>query len=553
MTRPVFLAALCLLLGISPFALGQFTGNPRFLQNAELTVPLNLDLEGTWHLQNPNDPPETFFPNGGFDRPAFYISQNTAMLGRDYFRLKRTGSSERFNGTQRTIHYQGTLYHHHALHDAIFHTNKIEQTVLGIDATLLHNCRVFPIHFELKADLTLHFAPDTRNLEGLAVRITGRATNEVEVGHFQTFTFAWDNHWRHGPYPGVNFFQDFAGDKIFLRSAHTIWDIFEGPDRSAEPCGYSAGESFDGYSKTHRNISYSRHGNLTYPRSTPTTTRHPLFWVRGPGPTPASEVGVIQGFARDRLNSIEIKRGAAILVRQNRPLREQSVTESGDAYRAYFQPHISIVSQVRLGPGGIFRFDNVPLVEKLDGAGGWVSPLYGVVIRGAEGDNTFSPGTPVIAYREAARFNLLPKVENAPTNEIPLQAISAIAAKRDVATNLVQLSKNNYAPVEFAVLEQLALFENGTITLSSEKEEGIKRAVWAEKIVHEGSLQAQDIIDQMCKNMAAVTSDLLGKLLGKLKGIGAKGDDLNKELAAANPQALKIEEDFGLARFSRSQ
>lgn len=99
--------------------------------------------------------------------------------------------------------------------------------------------------------------------------------------------------------------------------------------------------------------------------------------------------------------------------------------------------------------------------------------------------------------------------------DVVLDPLVALGAKQRLVRTLRRLCPNNYRPIEDEVEFHLGRIESGAIPHTSEVEEGLLRAVWAERVVQGGAQLAEHEIRLSMTGLKNLLTDVAGEVLDK--------------------------------------
>ncbi len=470
---------------------------------------------------------------------------NHAHYGYDHIVLKKTGyETDPGSGNYRylTLKYAGKYFHRHAVARQCVSVPDPLKPIL-MDLSYNYVCSYQNFEYDMTGKLTLTIDKFGDRIVGFKVFLEGTSKDIPVFEHAADIHFFGDDV---DPNDGEGtLFQDIAGNVIFLASygtneATTRVKLFANADCKTLDCNLTIPEEFVSGQRYENDFKY-RDDLGVY--NEPKRVVYDVFWHRDLGPTPASETGVIKGKLVDRSNNIVIKRALVYLNRQVGLIRNKLANESDLAYEIYLRNTTSRIARAPLEEDSTFEFKDVPLFTRMEGSSdAWQGAAYTIEVVYAQADNTFLPGTPVIHYKSKMVHNIAPQDGNDPAVVVGLDGISSIAAKRDVATQLSNISTNNYRAIETNVLQRLAKLESGELPLTAEAEEGVKRAVWAESMAREGARQAEDLIKVMLQGLGSTVTDVLGRLMKNDDTRGAKGKKLVTGAATSKLQSAKADD-----------
>lgn len=502
-----------------------FDPTGRVLEN-QLIVPLNFDLAGTWKLDPLREQPGSVwnFPNSA-------ASRNYAHYGNDRFTLVR-GKTEILPGSDITtlrVHYSGAYFHKHATGKAT--PQAVAENGSWLGAIYEFNCREEDFVFPIAGHLSLYSRAGTVLDVGLRLDPPGGKGFPRE---FHGSFYAPDNENNARNYWSL--FQDLSGNSLaadFVVAAHEL------PEPApTDPCNFLLRD----YPVLFQSVmQQSIEGRIT-------NNQYLAFYRRVSAPGPLDARGSIRGHLRDRLNQLSITNAEVRLFKQFKYVRPQRVNETSQEYARYAEPMLTRSETVSIDRNGNFEF-SVPLLfdrENEDGSTSLTLALYALQVANAEANAGFLADTnnPTIHYQPVFLTNLQPKESAADPMVISLEAETVFAAKADLVRSLMDASANNYAPIEAGVLDYLNRVKSGALVFTMDREEGLNRAVWAERAVHEGVSRADQFIGTMLDGAGTLLADLYELAFEFVSGDVKEGREALDKLKASSgkplPPFLKI-------------
>jgi hypothetical protein len=194
-------------------------------------------------------------------------------------------------------------------------------------------------------------------------------------------------------------------------------------------------------------------------------------------------------------------------------------------------------SFVRESSDGQFSFEDLPMFT-LDGGSErsmWNPALYMAVVSEASTVESLSEEeTWTTNFLTHLKPNLMPDPAEE-VNDLYLTPVDSFAAKKDLASQLIELSPNNYQPIETQVKTWVSnLEEAGTPTEA--QMEAVKRAVWAERVGRDGAIFGNQLLGAVLDGYASLFDNLLGELF---KDIGTSKRVAKEHAALDSLEAVK--------------
>jgi len=247
------------------------------------------------------------------------------------------------------------------------------------------------------------------------------------------------------------------------------------------------------------------------------------FWRRVSGPAAALPTGTISGQLTDPTTHLTIVRGSVYLYLQNMGLSAPTKGESPSDYYFYVSSNSTYSAVTTVDSQGNFIFTNVPVFQAGSSSAGLLAAQYAIFASGAEA-NGVDQSNPIIYYQDAVVANLSPQSPPAPMR-VPLLSLSDLSTKKNLATAIVNLSRSsqNYPSEENLVLGDIATYLQNNSAITPAQDEGVKRAIWGERAIQEGALDAQALFPPMLKSIATVINTVLSDTLPNTTGRGAQG------------------------------
>jgi hypothetical protein len=266
----------------------------------------------------------------------------------------------------------------------------------------------------------------------------------------------------------------------------------------------------------------------------------------------SSALGSIAGNVRSRAQTEtetenEVQRLTVQLLRQpNGGVRAQSGGETTSDYLDFLTSNGSVLvreltvepdseGSYPFGSPGAFRFDNVELLQKAAGGGFRASHYTALVTRAQTDEYVFDdlgniiPGeTSELTFGRGFATNRIP---DGPDAVIEVEALDSIPAKQTLVDRLSATCNVNYRSAEQPLVAYLEQLRNGSVVLTDERNEGLRRAVWAERAVLGGVVLADQLYDRALGGMGTVIADAFDDLT----------DFASAKLSAARKRADRIQ------------
>lgn len=256
----------------------------------------------------------------------------------------------------------------------------------------------------------------------------------------------------------------------------------------------------------------------------------------------ASPDGVIAGKLRNLQpidNADDIQKAKVELYRQTAYARAKSAEESEADYNLYLKSigkTLVDVIEVSAHDEGEFRFTGVPIFGGR-GKGGTARPQdYSIEISYAETEEVDLNQEPVdpnitvtTLFETKKKFNIraFPQDLFSENNilDIALKPSDVVAVKQQLIDQLSLASPGNYLPVENGTLQPWL----NTMTLTPEHLEAVRRGIWAERLLRDGTLYADETLDLMLSGLGTLLADLFDDLTDfTSKDRQARQQELNK-------------------------
>ncbi len=244
----------------------------------------------------------------------------------------------------------------------------------------------------------------------------------------------------------------------------------------------------------------------------------------------------------------DVQQASVILHEQKGYARAKRAGETDGEYLDYLA---SIRGRRVRGPFEIspskqtFTFEDIPLIGlKTVGGSETFRPLYyQIEVTKAQtteidvnSDTPDDPSTNVTTYFASKNTNNVRPDADEPITDmaIALSPFDEIGAKQALVDDLSRRGPVNYLPPENLVQLFLNTLKNDPAERTSERREGLRRAVWAERAVRDGALNADQLITYMLDGL----SDLLQNVIEDLNSFS------RKSLAADKKKLNNLRDDY---------
>lgn len=220
-------------------------------------------------------------------------------------------------------------------------------------------------------------------------------------------------------------------------------------------------------------------------------------------------------------------------------IRAQLPGESDEAFQTFLQSKKITPKSETINPDedGKFSFDDVALFE-LAGNGGskFTLPVYYTLeVTNAESkelirdtDFDFDPENPdnfrTLYFASNTSENIRPDKGTVTVSLIPFDGIGA---KLGLVNTLGTSSFSNYIPDEVAVEIFINELAGDPEKMTPEIQEGLKRAILAERVVRDGVIFADQLLEILLKGLGTVVADAFDDIVNLLRG----ESKLDKEIA----------------------
>jgi hypothetical protein len=266
-------------------------------------------------------------------------------------------------------------------------------------------------------------------------------------------------------------------------------------------------------------------GNIYYFDGYPPVEFSLVYWRRVTGPASSLPSAPIIGQLKDSVTHFTIDRGTVGLYLQNFYLNPPTNGESAQDYNAYVLSNSTLYATTTVDSQGKFSFPNVPVFNPAGSlSSGLKAVQYAVMSKGAQADVSFDTNNPVVYYQDGCLADVSPK-SPPPTNLVQLQSLSALGMKLNLANAIINLSYSqlNYPTEEGGVIGDINKYLANTANVTPAQYEGVQRAIWGERAIQEGALDAKAMFTPMLKALATLINQLLSQMLPNTSGRGAQG------------------------------
>jgi hypothetical protein len=214
-----------------------------------------------------------------------------------------------------------------------------------------------------------------------------------------------------------------------------------------------------------------------------------------------------------------VHRAEVFLYQQDDYISKRRANQTEEEYAQYLAQRrarrlLLAHKKVEAGNGGFFSFYDLPVYRTVlrNGNPAYELARYMVEVRNAETDEEVIPddgvptGATEVLYFATGEFpNIIPDGEERP---MPLHPFDGIGAKRSLAEQLSEIAPINYKGPEDRVLSYLALLEQMPVR-SEQALEGLRRALWAERVTRDAALFAKELNGLMIEGFANLVGDIL--------------------------------------------
>lgn len=459
-------------------------------QSIDPYVPLNFDLSGVWRLPSWGHPTTVGVSQCG-------VIPNLARWGFDHLELELAGvqRSNRFQtGETLEFIYTGTFVHRHGI---FFASQSDVNAPIAFDPLCVGELLTYDV------TLSLHYLEDNEPAFEYPWTLVFDAELQQaplllvhdDVIHYEA-AFPFDDPARLRSWV----YQDGAGDALNLFPPLGFGGLVNpGPPQQ---CDHMLGGGAPG---------------VFFGLDTPTTSCfgvddiEPLFYRSSNAGSPYP-LGTVAGQLFDTLpdgtpTTTPVPVATVSLYRQRSRIRPQDPGESDEDYNLYILTELeesTLVATQTVEADGRFSME-VPTIYAPPGSRVVFGALYLMVVSEARREiGGGNMGTELLFYANEYVRNVRPAYDEA----IHLRALDGFGAKREVIDTLSDLAPNAYGPVETAVLQDLNNLENGSPTEA--QIEGVRRAVWAERVVLAGSQIAQQMLTSVMEKLAGLIADVVG-------------------------------------------
>ncbi|RMF25323.1 MAG: hypothetical protein D6760_01265 [Deltaproteobacteria bacterium] len=243
--------------------------------------------------------------------------------------------------------------------------------------------------------------------------------------------------------------------------------------------------------------------------------------------------GKISGVVRSTVSTLtttprEVHRATIALYRHKTgAIRPRRGFETESEYETFVKAHErELVGEITIKPNedgsypfggpGAFEFDGVPLLQPFR-RGGQMLSYYTIEVTNAQTDEQRLDGNgdPIPGVTDSLYFapgfttNALP---DAGSIEVLVSPLAGVGGKRAMIDSLSKICPADYKPVEDQATAYLDQVDSGTLTLTPERDEGIRRSIWAERAVHSGAVLSDQLLESALTGLGTLLADLFGDL-----------------------------------------
>lgn len=289
-----------------------------------------------------------------------------------------------------------------------------------------------------------------------------------------------------------------------------------------------------------------------------TTEGHSLLFRRvatssGPGATETVEGIVRSQVATMTENENEVQRFSVQLLRQpTGGLRQRGNDETESAYRKYLTEESGSVVAGELhveaddegnypfGAPGVFKFEDVPLLQPAS-EGGFTAAQYTILVTNGQTDEFVLDDLDEIVPDQTTELyfsrGVVPNViPGAPVPTIELEPLDSIPAKQTLVVRLSEFCEINYKSAELPLVSYLEQLRSGSLDLTETRNEGLRRGVWAERVVIGAGVLADQLYDRALAGLGTVLADAFDDL----------SDFSSRKLSAAKKRLERIKNSGGV-------
>jgi len=246
------------------------------------------------------------------------------------------------------------------------------------------------------------------------------------------------------------------------------------------------------------------------------------------------------------------------LIRQSDYLRGQGPEETPAAYQAYLDARTRFAVESRplaAGSGGTVTFSNVPFYGL--GRRSSSTPIwYSVFISAGQTEEIDLNQDPVDPNITTTTFfipelntNLRPSEAKPPTvHNFPITPTDALGAKNVLIPEVRRGCMTQYKAAEDAMQAGLDAYLASPGTMTSANIEGIKRVLWAERVVRSAADFSDDASKVAMEGLATVIGDLFDDFTSpKRADLKKRSDELKAINAGAGTKPLAFYTDLGMS------
>ena len=458
-------------------------------QNFLPVVPSSFDLSGSWII-DPVNTPSGFLRVDRCDR-RWSAETNWPLFSGARFELRATGESriETSNQEQRLhLGYTGILYFPQGFASSVSGTTPEGLPGVAFD----YECHVEIFEYTLTGELTINLDTGDYSFSAYGPETSGSPFRKGSNG------FVSSAYYSIGQSSRPLLFIDPSGD-VIVGSVGTGDEVNQ--DTTPDQCSTYLRSPFTNFSLSQCLPLGGR--QMTFRRTSSSLAELPRGTLRG---------HVVEGLPDGTPTANPITRGQVLVYRQDRAIRPQAQNESDESYAAYLEEARAdrpLVAQGVIDANGEFAIADIPIVRRTIRARdyGQIRQVYAVEIVGGEIDEIDPMTTELVTVHFARQFAEGLVAER--DQQIVLRPNSALLQKVELTHRLIDKTPDTYTDVETEVLTYLAPFVSEADQPSPAENEGISRAIWAERAVAEGTELADALTSVAFDVVADFVADML--------------------------------------------
>ncbi len=250
------------------------------------------------------------------------------------------------------------------------------------------------------------------------------------------------------------------------------------------------------------------------------------MWKVSAAPAELNLTGTIKGQVKslhpvttDR-SDYEVHRAQVFLYRQTQMLRLKRNEESDVDYARYLAFNRVLARPAAVltpDQDGNFEFKDLPILGlRPEGPVSYWKPVrYTVQVVSAETDELVISGpvidpdkTEVLYFQPEEVINVLPTT----TLAVKLRPFTGLNAKLDLVEDITELGPENFGPIEGRVRTYLNRLADVPGGVTPAQEEGLRRAIWAERLVRDSARYSDELLSAGLKAFASLMADAIGDL-----------------------------------------